>query len=163
MSVIGGTKPEGLCASGLIDVIAYLVKKGKIDSTGYMAEDFSIAYGVSLTPEDVREYQVAKSAVYSAIHTLVNELKISFDDIDNAYICGGFSQSLNIKNAIFTGLVPKELEGKCVLSGNTSLMGTVKYALEGGVDKSAFEYYQYIDLAENPYFADAFIKNFELT
>ena len=162
MSVIGNTIPKGLCASGLIDVVAHLIKKGKIDSTGYMAEDFSIAYGVALTSEDVREYQVARSAVYSAIQTLVNELKISFDDIDKAYICGGFSQGLNIKNAVFTRLIPKALEEKCVLLGNSSLNGTVKFAVEKKTDNFLLENYKYIDLAEHPFFAGAFIKNMEV-
>ena len=162
MAVIGNTIPKGLCASGLIDVVAHLIKKGKIDSTGYMAEDFSIAYGVSLTGEDVREYQVAKSAVYSGIQTLVNELKISFADIDKAYICGGFSQGLNIKNAVFTGLIPKELQEKCVLLGNSSLSGTVKYALGNGLSEKLLKKSKYIDLAEHPFFAGAFIKNMEV-
>ncbi len=162
MSVIGSTKPEGLCASGLIDVIAYLVKKGKIDSTGYMAEDFSIAYGVSLTPEDVREYQIAKSAVFSGIKTLVKEAGVSFEDVETLYICGGFSQGLNIKNAVFTGLLPKELEEKSVLSGNTSLSGTVKYALSNTHVNIDPEKIPYIELASNSFFTDEFIKNMEV-
>ena len=162
MSVIGNTFPKGLCASGLIDVISHLARKGEIDKSGYMAGDFSIAYGVSLTPEDVREYQTAKSAVLSAIQTLVRELEISFDDIDKAYICGGFSQGLNIKNAVFTGLLPKELEEKCILSGNTSLSGTIKYALSDNPFPVDLKKIPYIELASNSFFSDKFIKNMEV-
>lgn len=159
MSVIGNTLPKGLCASGLIDVISHLARKGRIDKSGYMAGDFSIAYGVSLTPEDVREYQTAKSAVFSAIKTLVKEAGVSFEDIENLYICGGFSQGLNIKNAVFTGLLPKELEEKCILSGNTSLSGTVKYALSKASFETDIEKIPYIELANNSFFEEEFIKN----
>lgn len=163
ISVIGNTIPKGLCASGLVDVVAHLVEKGVIDETGYMAGDFSIAYGVALTPEDVREYQVAKSAVYSAINTLVKELAITLEDIETAYICGGFSHGLSIKNAVFTGLLPKAIEGKCVPLGNASLSGTVKYALEAPALERFVKGCKYISLADNPFFAENFLENLKLT
>ena len=161
LEVIGNTQPKGLCATGLIDVISTLLRSGAIDKTGFMAEDFSLAYGVTLTQEDVREYQVAKSAVLSAVKTLVREKDITFEDIQKVYISGGFSHGLNIKNAIETGLFPAELENKCSVSGNTSLLGTVRCALGRENINDFVTSFRYIDLSQDEYFSMEFIKNME--
>lgn len=161
LEVIGNTQPKGLCATGLIDVISALLRSGAIDKTGFMAEDFSLAYGVTLTQEDVREYQVAKSAVLSAVKTLVREKGITFEDIQKVYISGGFSHGLNIKNAIETGLFPAELENKCSVSGNTSLLGTVRCALGRENINDFVTSFRYIDLSQDEYFSMEFIKNME--
>lgn len=160
IKTIGNKPPCGICGSGLVDVIAELIKRGKIDATGYMEKDFSVAYGVTLTQGDVREYQLAKSAVYSAIVTLLNECEITFDDIEKVYVSGGFSQGMNIENAIYTGLLPMEFKDKCICVGNSSLYGLVEYAFNKKFLK-AFEG-KYIDLSQNNFFAEEFIKNMEV-
>ena len=150
----------GICGTGLIDVIATLLKKRIIDKTGYMeCGCYSLAPGVKLTQDDVRQYQLAKSAVYSALGTLLITENIDYNDIENLYISGGFSSKINTDNAVFTGLIPKELKDKCVSIGNSSLLGTAKYAIEKN-DLSVFlDNAEYIDLAESPVFSDCFIKN----
>ncbi len=162
IKTIGGKAPCGICGTGLVDIIAELVRTGKIDKTGYMEREFSLSYGVSLTQADVREFQLAKSAVYSAIKTIIKEKGITFNDIECAYISGGFSQGLNIHNAIYIGLLPAELENKCSALGNSSLSGLIKYALEdSGIDKFT-DKHQYLDLAQNSFFTEEFINNMEV-
>jgi hypothetical protein len=73
-------------------------------------EEFVICGDVTLTQNDIRQYQLAKSAIYSAIITLMKQKNVTFGDIENVYISGGFSAEINIKNAVLTGLLPKELE-----------------------------------------------------
>lgn len=157
---VGNIPARGICGTGLVDVIAHLLESGEIDEAGYMEnEEFEIAEGVSVNQEDIRQYQLAKSAVYSAIMTLIETAEISFDSIEKLYISGGFSAVISIENAVKTGLLPEELKAKCVAVKNSSLLGTVKYACEKN-DLSRFtKNAQYLDLSTNPVFSQLFIEN----
>lgn len=161
---IGNSEPVGICATGLISVIAELLKNGIIDETGFMAEErFVLADGVYLTREDIRNYQLAKSAVYSAVITLMRKTGITFRDIDKFFVSGGISSALNIEAAVSTGLLPAEAFYKYHVVDNTSLAGTVKYIFENN-DLSVFtENACYEDLASEPVFSELFIENMMFT
>ena len=124
-----------------------------------MEDDFEVADGVHLSQADIRQYQLAKSAVSSAIITLLQMKNVSFDEIENMYISGGFSAKINIENAVKTGLLPKELVQKCVAINNSSLLGTVKYACEKNDLAVYIDNSTYVDLSANPIFSDLFIEN----
>lgn len=159
-TTIGGAPAVGVCGTGLVDAVATLLEDETIDEAGYLEDGaYSLAPGVTLTQEDVRQYQLAKSAVCSAIQTLLRRQGVKYEDIDALYIAGGFSAKINIENAVYTGLLPRELEKKCVAVGNSSLLGTVKFAAEKN-DLSVFlDNTQYVDLAADPVFSDLFIEN----
>lgn len=157
---IGNEPAKGICGTGLIDILAVLLRNKRIDETGLMDEDsIEIADGVSVTQADIREYQLAKSAVYSAVKTLIAKKHISFDDIEKVYISGGFSAKINIDNAIITGLLPKELKSKCKAINNSSLLGTVKYTSEKNNLSELSKKATYIDLAADSLFSELFIEN----
>ncbi len=159
---IGNKTPLGICGTGLIDIITVLLEKGIIDETGYMScREYSITDTVKVTQEDIRQYQLAKSAVYSGISALLKEKSTSISDIENVFISGGFSTEINIANAIRTGLLPKELKDKIIILNNSSLSGTVKFACEQN-DLSVYtKNAAYIDLSTNNYFNNLFIKNMD--
>ena len=156
---IADEKPTGICGTGLIDLVSELLKNGIIDETGYMDEDYMLSENVYLSCEDVRQYQLAKSAVYSAILALMKTEGIGFEDISKMYISGGFSAKINIANATGTGLLPRELANKTVALNNSSLQGTIKYACNGGDVERFTKMIKYIDLSSNGYFADMFVQN----
>ena len=159
---INNTKPKGICGTGLIDIIAVLLQKGIIDETGYMeSEEFFITETVKITQKDIRQYQLAKSAVYSGLTALLKEKSISFSDIENLFISGGFSAKINIDNAVKTGLLPRELKDKVIVLNNSSLLGTVKYACEQNDLSVHLKNTEYIDLSTNEFFSQKFIENME--
>lgn len=159
---ISDVEPEGICGTGLVDIVSELVKNGIIDETGYMeCEQYKIADKVYLSQGDVRQYQLAKSAVYSAIVTLLKIENIEFSQIENMYISGGFSAKINIENAVKTGLLPKELKEKAVPINNTSLLGTVKYIIEKNNLQTYLKNARCIDLSMNTDFSELFINNME--
>lgn len=161
IKTIGNKMPIGLCGTGLVDVISTLLSDGAIDETGYMEEDFEITQDIILTQKDIREFQVAKSAVYSGILTLMREKAVDSSDIDTVYISGGFSGALNIESATKTGLLPQELTAKCVAVENSSLLGTIQYALEGKGLVGITENARYFDLSTSSDFSELFIKNMQ--
>lgn len=160
LRTIGDAPPGGLCGTGLVDVIAALLDTGTIDETGLMAcETFEIAPGVCLTRRDVREFQLAKAAVSAALQTLLHRQGVQPEQIDKLVISGGFSTTINAANAVKTGLLPAALREKCVAAGNSSLLGTAKYAC-GQDDLSALTArMEYVDLTADPGFSARFMDN----
>jgi uncharacterized 2Fe-2S/4Fe-4S cluster protein (DUF4445 family) len=159
---INNTKPKGICGTGLIDIIAVLLQKGIIDETGYMdCEEFFITDNIKITQKDIRQFQLAKSAVYSGLTAILREKAVSFEDIENLFISGGFSAKINIENAIRTCLLPRELKDKIIVLNNSSLLGTVKYACEKNDLSVYLKNAEYIDLSTNEFFSQMFIENME--
>ncbi|MBR6531603.1 MAG: DUF4445 domain-containing protein [Clostridia bacterium] len=157
---VGNLPARGICGTGLVDIVAGLLKNGTVDETGFMeCESFPITDGVEITQADIREYQLAKSAVYSAIVTLVRQKGIAFDDIETMYISGGFSAKISVENAVATGLLPTELKDKCVAVNNSSLLGTVKYACEKSDLSQFIRNATYLDLSASTDFSELFIEN----
>lgn len=160
VKTVGDAPAKGICGTGLVDIIAELISNETIDETGFMeCESVEIAEGVSVNQADIRQYQLVKSAVYSAILTLLQMKNVSFDEIEKMYISGGFSAKINIENAVKTGLLPKDLAQKCVAVNNSSLLGTVKYAYEKNNIAIYTDNSTYVDLSANPAFSDLFIEN----
>ncbi len=151
---------KGICGTGLVDMIAELIKIGEIDETGFMENgEYHITKDVFLNQKDIRQFQLAKSAVYSAVITLMNIADITFEQIEKMYISGGFSAEINVDNAILVGLLPKELKDKCTAINNSSLLGTVKYIIERNDLSKYIINSKYIDLSTNATFMDLFVEN----
>jgi uncharacterized 2Fe-2S/4Fe-4S cluster protein (DUF4445 family) len=123
-----------------------------------MEEDFYLTEDVYLCQADVRQFQVAKSAVCSAVLTLMEKQGVGFGDLEKVYLSGGFSGKINIPNAVKIGLLPAQLMEKCVAVKNSSLLGTAKYAYEKN-DLSEYLRAEYIDLSADPHFSDRFVEN----
>lgn len=160
IKTVGNNNPIGICGTGLIDIIAELLRNGEIDETGYLKKEkpYNIFGDVSVYQEDIRQFQVAKSAVRSAVEVLLNKTGIGCSDIDTLYLSGGFSSFINIGNAAFCGLFPNELSEKCKPISNSSLLGTVNFALNNFKLKIS-ENQRYIDLMTDGEFSEKFLGN----
>lgn len=160
IKTVADAPAKGICGTGLVDVIAELTGSEAIDETGFMeCGSFEIADGVRLNQGDVRQFQLAKSAVFSAVLTLMKMQGVSFEEMEKMYISGGFSAKINIANAVKTGLLPKELMGKCAAVNNSSLLGTVKYACENNDLSVYLKNARYVDLSGNADFSALFVEN----
>lgn len=157
---VGGENAKGICATGLIDAVSFLLTKGIIDSTGYMeCEKQEIAENVCITAEDVRQFQVAKSAVRSAIECLLSQAELTPDKIDKLFVSGGFAHKMNIESACRVGLFPVELKKVFFPVDNSSLRGTLKFASQGNSLSSVTDSAEYTDLSCDSLFSKLFIDN----
>lgn len=119
-TVIGKKSPIGICGSGLIDAVATMLNLDIIDFTGYLQSDFYIGdSNVCITPNDIRNVQVAKASIRAAIEVICDDI----DNVEKIYISGSFGTFLNIENAVKIGLIPKTAKNKVVLCGNTAATG----------------------------------------
>lgn len=127
-----GDKPiNGICGAGLIDLISCLIDKEVINDFGYMKEDYHVTENTYLTPYDIRNFQLAKSAVRSCFEGLLKEAGIG--EVSRIYIAGSFGFYANTENMIKVGMFPAYALGKIEILGNTALKGAAK-ALKYGTD-----------------------------
>jgi uncharacterized 2Fe-2S/4Fe-4S cluster protein (DUF4445 family) len=109
--VIGNAPARGICGSGLIDIMAILLNRKEIGMFGEIntGEDkVKLTKQVSITQQDIREFQLAKAAIAAGIQILLNQLEITYTEIEHVFIAGGFGNFLNIDNVIRTGLIECE-------------------------------------------------------
>lgn len=167
---IGDSKPVGICGSGLIDMASSLLKSGKIDHDGYLDENFVIVPAsesgtytdIYITPKDIRELQLAKSALSSGINILVKRAGISIKEIDALYLAGGFGNYIRTESAVKIGLIPYELYNKTIPVGNTSGTGSilaVKSVFFDDIIKSVLSRIIYFELSDDKDFVLEFAMN----
>jgi uncharacterized 2Fe-2S/4Fe-4S cluster protein (DUF4445 family) len=165
-TTIGAKDPIGICGCGLIDAMALMLEQGVIDETGAFAdddtEDFPIAPGISLVNRDVRQFQLAKSAILSGIKILCKNAALRPADIKNVFIAGGFGFFINNQNAINAGIFPGEFLDVISICGNLSLQGAEEcLTSKNFMDrcKQITGKCSVIDLAADPSFMDEFAEN----
>ena len=171
--VIGETDGEnkkqqaiGICGTGMIDLVYELREHQMIDEHGtysdlYFDTGYELAEKVKFTQNDIRELQMAKAAIRAGVDILVKKAGITFDEVDNCYLAGGFGTKIDIKKAAGIGLIPKELEMKTIPAGNTVLAGT-KEVLLSRISKEELEKIQtmadVINLAEENDFEELYLS-----
>ena len=116
--------PIGICGSGLIDLVSLLLLRGIMDETGYLEEDpFPYAEKLTLTGEDIRAFQLAKSALRAGMEVLCETAGISPQDLSALYIAGGLGQYMRMDSAMQVGLLPDCPKQILHGVGNTALKG----------------------------------------
>ena len=80
---------------------------------------------ISLDQRDVRQFQLAKSAIATGIFILLKQAGLTFDDLDALFLAGGFGNYLNVECAVKTGLIPLSMKEKVINLGNTSGTGAL--------------------------------------
>ncbi len=164
--VIGNTQPSGICGSGIVDIVAWLTANGIVDETGYLCDDFVIDEGtnVRVTQRDIREIQLAKSAIYSGMKILVTRRGLKFSDIDALFLAGGFGNYISIDSALQIGLLPEELTGRIYAVGNSAGIGALQYLRSGefvGRTEDIARRAGYLELSDDEDFPAEFALNME--
>ncbi|MGN0525930.1 MAG: ASKHA domain-containing protein [Acutalibacteraceae bacterium] len=157
---VNAEAPIGICGTGLIDIIAELLKNYIINKNGDFCEDideFEVTNNIYLSGSDIRTFQKAKSAIYSATDILFSKSNLSYSDISAVFISGGFSEYVNEDNLIKSGLLPENFKGKIKSGKNTALLGAEMYLKSG--DFNISNSYHYVDLNQENEFNKSFIDN----
>lgn len=192
-TTIGNVKPIGICGSGVVDAVAGMLDKGIMDETGRIADrdevdgldddyierlatidglnSFILAKTegnhsfseIAITQKDVRELQNAKAAIAAGIKVLIMKSGISFDDVKNVYLAGGFGNYINIESALKIGLIPRELSNKKITSiGNAAGAGAILGLLSSEMIKEADRIRKkakYIELSSTKEFVDEYVNS----
>ena len=191
-SVIGDVPAIGICGSGLIDAAAKMIDTAVMDSNGNMrkrdlealpnkirdrltrgsngASEFvlirEIESGrnndIAITQGDVRQLQLAKSAIYSGIRMLQSVMEISDEEIEELMLCGGFGNYVNIESAKTIRLLPDLVHEKISYVGNAALLGAQMALLsetERMKTSEITKQIEHVALAARPDFQDIFVDS----
>ncbi len=176
-----GTKPVGLCGSGIIDVISELFMCGIINPKGkfvregkrikhdkYGMGSYVIAFeeeagsvkDVEITEVDIDNFIRAKGAIFSAIRTMLSSLDFDVSMIDDVYVAGGIGSGINMRNAVNIGMFPDIPLEKFHYIGNSSLTGAYLMLLSTAAEKKTYELASnmtYMELSTVPTYMDEFV------
>lgn len=163
-TTIGGAAPAGICGSGLIDAAAVMLQLEVLDETGFLEEDFVLDQesGIAITPPDIREIQLAKSAVAAGLQCLVSHAGLTMEQIDRLLVAGGFGSHMNPASAVAIGLLPKACAGRITAVGNAAGLGASAALLSADIRRRLEELPEncrYIELSGDAEFQDLFIEN----
>ena len=176
-----GTKPVGLCGSGIIDVISELYICGIINPKGkfiregkrikhdkYGMGSYVLAFeeeagsvkDVEITEVDIDNFIRAKGAIFSAIRTMLTSLDFDVSMIDDVYVAGGIGSGINMQNAVNIGMFPDIPIEKFHYIGNSSLTGAYLMLLSTPAEKKTYELASnmtYMELSTVPIYMDEFV------
>lgn len=126
----GGTNQK-LLGTDLIGACAVMLRKGILDESGLMRDEFFengyVYAGDLVRQKDVREIQKAKAAVRTGISFLLKELSLEENQVESVLLCGGFGKYLSVEDAVIIGMFPQSFLGKTVSCGNQVLSGIACY------------------------------------
>jgi uncharacterized 2Fe-2S/4Fe-4S cluster protein (DUF4445 family) len=166
-STIGNSPAQGVCGTGLIDLIAVFLARGEIVPGGAIqnpAKRLPVAAGIDLTQDDVRQMQLACAAIKSGIRLMLKAKGLSVEGLDGVLIAGAFGSYLNIRNSQALGLLPRMDEERVMFVGNASLAGARLLLVskeEREELESLVQRIHFLSLASDPEFQDYFIRALE--
>jgi len=134
----------GICGSGIIEVVAEMRMAGLVDPSGligsaeqtgtarcilngrtndYLLHDGRAEGGplITVTQTDIRQIQLAKSALYAGARLLMDELGI--DGVDRVILAGAFGAHISPKHAMVLGMIPDVLLDRVTSAGNAAGTG----------------------------------------
>ncbi len=122
IQTIGGGPPVGVCGSGLLDVVAQLRLNEVLDARGRMKQhplvrnrdgmmEFVLAErpgneAITVSQKDVRELQLAKTAIRLGIRALMEAEGQTEDTVRQVIIAGAFGTFIDVESAITIGMLP---------------------------------------------------------
>ena len=175
-----GTRPKGICGSGIIDVLAALRQAGGLGSGGRLEPDFpgveTDANGVgrkfvlvsaaesasgseiAVTLKDIRQFQLAKAALAVGIAFLMD--RVGVDTVSRTVLTGAFGARFNWRSAVATGMLPEAVVRKGVahqmnLAGMGAVMGLVNRCHRDRA-RAIQDQIRFIEMAGDPSFAERF-------
>jgi uncharacterized 2Fe-2S/4Fe-4S cluster protein (DUF4445 family) len=128
---IGGMPPVGICGSGLIDLLAGMLREGIIDSSGRFSashqelNEFTVAMDgkkIGITQKDINELRLAKAGSALNQQTLMAKYGVNLDELDRIYLAGGFGNYVDLDSALAIGILPNT-RNKLAKIGNGALTG----------------------------------------
>ena len=184
IQTIGSVPAQGICGSGMIDLLGQLYLSQLIDRRGKFNTELGCSYirrkggyyeyllvpqeesvlgeDIVLTEFDIDNIIRAKAAIYAGITTLLEEVGLSPTDLNRIYIAGGFGRYISVVNAIVIGMFPDVDPQKYYFLGNTAIVGAYMSLLslnkQRELEKLA-KNVTHIELSANVKFMDRYVSS----
>jgi uncharacterized 2Fe-2S/4Fe-4S cluster protein (DUF4445 family) len=163
---IGDLLPEGICGSGLVDLLA------EASRTGLLLPDTSFAgrrrtievvrdRGIELSRADVNSLAQAKAANAVGQLILMRRLGVTPEQVDRVFLAGAFANALDVRNAMAIGLLAPVPIGRVRRVGNASVRGAKTLLLSARRRReleSVIAGIEHAELESEPDFFEPFVE-----
>jgi uncharacterized 2Fe-2S/4Fe-4S cluster protein (DUF4445 family) len=168
--VIGGGAPEGICGSGLVDLLGELRRTGRLNELGRFedgAAAFVVAPGadggppITFSEADINALAQAKGANVAGLQVVFSDYGLRYVDLDVFYLAGGFGRHLNLASSKRIGLIPNLADEKIVQVGNAAIEGACIALLSRAKRQELEELVKRVThcrLETHPHFFDFFVE-----
>ena len=162
---IGDVEPEGICGSGLVDVLAELRRSGAMAPTGaFTGGSPEVAlvpdHGITFSRGDAAQLAQAKAANAVGMRVLLRRLGLAPGDLAALHLAGGFASHLDVPNAQRIGFLPPVPADRVVQHGNASVRGAAALLLSRRA-RARLEAFvgriEHVELEAEPDFFDLFV------
>ncbi|MHA1724730.1 MAG: ASKHA domain-containing protein [Promethearchaeota archaeon] len=177
-TTIKNRPPIGICGSGLIDIIAEMLKSKIITRNGNFnktfldheriikknneyaflivnKEDTPLNRNITISQSDIRQIQMAKAAFYSGMRIILQELNSKLINenlkplsISQIFLAGAFGNYVDKNNAKFIGMIPDIPSEKIFQIGNAAGSGAKLCLINKNLRKKARELLKRITYVE---------------
>ena len=165
-STAAGPAFEGCGAHGsdVIKAIAAGLNSDEIDESGYMEDSITVGENNEFTfsPHDMRNFQLAKSAIRSGMDSLLAHCGITYAEVDTLYVAGLFGAKINAEDGVRIGLFPAELKDRIQHLGNAAIHGATLMLFDKAQVTRAEEIAKHavhVDLMQSKVFPVKFMEN----
>jgi len=184
ISTIGDEKPRGICGSGILDLIAEMLRAGVIDRAGKfviddgscrrlktteLGSEFVVSFrennafdeDLVITQPDIDNIIRSKAAVFAAARVLLRKVGLEVHDLKTIYVAGGFGSYLDVGRAVFIGLLPDAPDDSFHYIGNGSVQGAkiVIQSTDAACDiERIANNMTYVDLSTDNMFMDEYVQ-----
>ncbi|SKA69256.1 Uncharacterized 2Fe-2 and 4Fe-4S clusters-containing protein, contains DUF4445 domain [Thiothrix eikelboomii] len=178
---VAGLGVNGICGSGIIEVIAEMYLAAVISTDGVidgrLAEQYpeliipngrtwsyvvyrdSAGQMITVTQNDVRQIQLAKAALYAGVRLLMDKMQVQ--QVERIRLAGAFGSHIDVKHAMVLGLIPDCPLDKVSSAGNAAGTGARIALLNQearGVIETVVRQITKIETAVEPKFQEYFVE-----
>ncbi len=162
-TTLNDSAPIGVCGSGLIDLIACLLKTGQLLPKGKLR--IPPAAPLNITQKDVRQVQLACGAIRTGVLALLECVGLTMADLDAVYIAGNFGCHLSVTSLFDVGILPPGRPEQVQFLGNLALDAAADVLRRPDQEDALLDLNRLarsvkpFNLAELPDFTDRFSKS----
>ncbi len=166
--VIGDGPAQGICGSGLVDLLGELRRTGRINRLGRF-EDGSTTFVVDARGDppitvdegDISALAQAKGANVAGLRIVLEEYGVRAADLEVFYLAGGFGRYLNVEASERIGLIPNLDLTRVRQVGNAAIEGASIALLSRAKRAEVEELVRRVThcrLETHPHFFDIFVE-----
>lgn len=178
---------KGICGSGIMDIMACLIRLDAVEPGGRLknphkeniklrplSDRYEIVDGIAaikladnvyFSQKDIRQFQLAKSAIQTGADMLLSTAGVNLEQLDKIVIAGAFGYHLRIESIQQVGIISRDFKGEIDFAGNTCRTGCALMLM----DATSRDFLQdqmkqvtHLAIAETPDFQSRFIRNISL-
>ena len=120
---LGDKPPKGICGSGVIDLLAELLRNDIMNERARISGPYRITDDVIITQDDIHQLITAKAGLRTDQDLLIKYFGTNLDGVARIYLAGAFGNYMDLQNAMIVGLYPVIDLDKFIRFGNGALAG----------------------------------------